>query len=514
MTGYRPLVARLADSARQYPHATAVVHGIRRVSYEQLWSKVLAVAGFLQSRGLRPGDRVAVVLENSTQYIAAYYGTLAAGGVAVALNPSARARELNCWIEHCGATWLFADGQNPDLDELVTPDLEERTVAVGARSGRVMSWSNCETCAPGTVYAADAGQPAAILYTSGTTGQPKGVTLSHGNLSANAASIIEYLGLTPDDRVLNVLPFFYSYGSSVLHTHLAVGGTLVLENSFAFPRRVIERMTAERVTGFPGVPSTFALLVQALAHGGADLRTLRYMTQAGGAMSPATTLRVRTLVPHVRLFVMYGLTEATARVTYLPPDRIDEKLGSVGIPVPGVAVEVRDEAGRTVEAGRSGDVWVRGPNVMLGYYADATATAAVKRSDGWLNTGDQGRLDQDGYLFLEGRRSDFIKSGAHRISPLDIEDVIATLPDVAQVAVIGTPDELLGEVVKAIIALRPGARLDAMSVRHHCSQHLPRYKVPRTVEFAAALPTTASGKIMRHRLREGHSEHVHEHRFA
>jgi acyl-CoA synthetase (AMP-forming)/AMP-acid ligase II len=216
-------------------------------------------------------------------------------------------------------------------------------------------------------------------------------------------------------------------------------------------------------------------------------------------MPPATIARLRDALPDVRLFVMYGQTEATARLTYLPPAKLADKLGSVGIPIPGVELEVRDDEDRRVEPGVVGEVCVRGPNVMQGYYRDEDATRHVLRN-GWLHTGDLGHLDREGYLFLQGRRSDMIKSGAHRISPLDIEDVIASLPEVAEVAVVGVPDDVLGEAIKAVITLKPGAVLDAMRVQRHCSEHLPRYKVPRTVHFVSSLPRTSSGKIMRYQL--------------
>ena len=355
---------------------------------------------------------------------------------------------------------------------------------------------NSSPAAPIDARADDA---AAILYTSGTTGRPKGVTLTHGNLSDNAASIIEYLGLEATDRVLNLLPFFYSYGSSVLHTHLAVGATVVIENQLVYPQRVLARMADERITGFPGVPSTFALLLQAGDFSKFNLASLRYLTQAGGAMPTTTVRRLSEALPQAKLFVMYGQTEATARLTYLPPERLSDKLGSVGIPIPGVEMIVTDDDDGAVGPGVPGEVCVRGGNVMKGYFRDEEATRAVLRN-GWLHTGDLGHLDADGYLYLQGRRSDIIKSGAHRISPLDIEDVIVALPEVAEAAVVGVPDEVLGEAIKAVITLKPGATLDAMRVQRHCSEQLPRYKVPRTIEFATSLPRTSSGKIMRYQL--------------
>jgi long-chain acyl-CoA synthetase len=499
MRSYVPLAHRLQTSAAQYPDAEALVYGARRVTYAALWRQVCAVAGYLRGVGLTEGDRVAVVLENSTEYIAAYYGTLAAGGVAVGMNASARARELSSWLTHCEARILFVDARHPDLQQLVDTDFPALTIVIVDPSGQRGEWTSVLSSSPAAPADSRADDPAAILYTSGTTGRPKGVTLTHGNLSNNAASIIEYLGLKPSDRVLNLLPFFYSYGSSVLHTHLAVGATVVVENQLVYPQRVLMRMADERITGFPGVPSTFALLLQAGDFSKFNLTSLRYLTQAGGAMPTPTVRRLCEALPQAKLFVMYGQTEATARLTYLPPERLSDKLGSVGIPIPGVEILVTDDNDGAVGPGVLGEVCVRGGNVMKGYFRDEEATRDVLRN-GWLHTGDLGHLDADGYLYLQGRRSDIIKSGAHRISPLDIEDVIVALPEVAEAAVVGVPDEVLGEAIKAVITLKPGATLDAMKVQRHCSEQLPRYKVPRTIEFATSLPRTSSGKIMRYQL--------------
>jgi acyl-CoA synthetase (AMP-forming)/AMP-acid ligase II len=318
--------------------------------------------------------------------------------------------------------------------------------------------------------------------------------LSHANLAANVAGIVDYLGLRADDRIVSVLPFYYSYGSSVLHTHLAVGARIALEPNLVFPQLVVERLARERATGFSGVPSTYALLLDRVDLAAHDLSSLRYLTQAGGAMAPALTRRLSSALPQARLFVMYGQTEATARLTWLPPEQLEAKLGSVGRPLPGVTLAVRHEDGSDCAVDEVGEVCARGPNVMQGYWRNPEATAAVLQA-GWLRTGDLGRLDADGVLWLSGRRADMIKTGAHRVHPQDVEEAIAELPGVAEVAVVGVDDELLGQVIKACI-VRAGA-LDDNQVRAHCRARLAPYKVPKIVVFVDALPKTASGKIRR-----------------
>jgi acyl-CoA synthetase (AMP-forming)/AMP-acid ligase II len=514
MSDFVPLVRRLHASVLRAPHAQAIVHGGRRVSYADLWAETGAVAGLLLRGGLRRGDRVALVLENSTDYVSAYYGVLAAGGVAVALNTAARERELSAWLAHCGATWIFLDERHPDAVRLLkTLGREVHVVMRGMPAENVTAWPDPTPLESDLAADPNANDLAAIVYTSGTTGRPKGVALTQGNFSANTDSILDYLQLRQTDRVLNVLPFFYSYGGSVLHTHLAAGAALILENSFAYPQRILERMAAERVTGFPGVSSTFALLLQSTDVRKVDISSLRYLTQAGGPMPVSQIRRIRALIPNVELFVMYGQTEATARLTYLPPGHLEEKLGSAGIPIRGVELDVRGDTGESLTHGEPGEVWVRGANVMAGYYRDPAATAAVL-CGGWLKTGDSGYVDAEGFLYIQGRRSDMIKSGAHRISPLDVEDVIAALPEVAEVAVVGLPDDVLGETIKAVIALRPGASLDALAVQRHCSEQLPRYKVPKFVEFTDRLPRTTSGKVMRYRLAAGGPDYDNKVRTA
>ena len=311
--------------------------------------------------------------------------------------------------------------------------------------------------------------------------------------------------------MLGVLPFYYAYGASVLHTHLLSGACVVIAPNLLFPHLLMETVARERITGLSGVPSTFALLLDRLGTdghapaerglGGYDLSSLRYLTQAGGAMPWALAQRLRAALPGKELFVMYGQTEATSRLTWLPPARLDEKAGSAGIPLDGVELRIAGEDGSAAPPGVEGEVQVRGPNVMLGYWEAPEATAAVLR-DGWLRTGDIGRLDADGFLYLAGRRSDMIKTGAHRVHPNDIEEVLAEIPGVAESAVVGVDDATLGQAVKAFVVLEPPPRDDALArlalaIKAHCRARLAPYKIPRHIEFVDALPRTASGKVRR-----------------
>jgi acyl-CoA synthetase (AMP-forming)/AMP-acid ligase II len=499
------LIENLERSAAAFGDRCAIAGAGATLSFAELRSQARALARHLCRGGLARGDRVALLVENSAEFVIAYYGALYAGGVIVALNAASKARDFAGWIEHAEATWLLARDTDETARLVSEGGAPRRRILLGpGGSGQgVYDISLDEILA--TPPADELPRPpaprelAAIVFTSGTTGRPKGVALSHGNLASNTSAIVEYLRLDNTDSVLCVLPFYYSYGASVLHSHLAAGARIVLEDNLVYPHRVVERLVAEHCTGFAGVPSTYSLLLSRVDLAGYDLSSLRYATQAGGPMPVPVTRRLQAALPRTRIFVMYGQTEATARLTYLPPERLTEKLGSVGIPIPGVEIEVRRADGNRAEANESGEIWVRGPNVMSGYWRDPQATAAVL-ADGWLRTGDEGRMDADGFLYIEGRRSDIIKTGAHRVHPADIECVAADCPGVAEAAAVGVDDDILGQVIKLFVVATPGATIDAMAIKARMRAELPNYKVPKFLEIVPALPKTATGKLRRHEL--------------
>jgi acyl-CoA synthetase (AMP-forming)/AMP-acid ligase II len=457
------------------------------------------------------GARIALLLRNSPQYVAVYYGALAAELVAVPLNVQERAPVLAKQIADSGARLLIGDPAHPEWDRLIRA-LPRSSIDVlelgldddGSASFRTLAAAFATQPRErrgndGPRAASDGSALATIIYTSGTTGSPKGVMLSHENLRANAQAIVASLGLTALDHSLCVLPFHFSYGNSVLHSHLHCGARLTLEDNFAFPHVVLERLQTTRASGFAGVPSTFALLLGRHRLAGFDLGALRYMTQAGGPMPRPLIEKLRDELPGIRVYLMYGQTEATARLTCLPPEDIDRKPGSVGVPIADVDVEIRDAGGNPAPPGAPGEIWARGPNVMLGYWNDPAATAEVL-SGGWLRTRDLGYMDEEGYLFIVGRASDMIKIGAFRVSPQEIEEVLMGLDGVADAAVAGIPDDVLGQAIKAVVVPQRGTQLTAMAVKAHCRENLAAYKVPKVVEFATGLPRTSSGKVQRFKL--------------
>lgn len=500
------LVNRFRESAAKHPDSVAIADSSHRASYRELSDVTAKVSQFLLSSGLQKGDRVAMVVANSAEYAAIFYGIWSAGGVTVALNTQAKARDIINWMTHSDAKWLFMDQRHPERKAVLEAGGEFTQVDVsredaGATDYNSVDWQQIIDMEPtDREIVLSHSDLASIIYTSGTTGHPKGVTLSHGNLDANIESILAYLHLMATDSILNVLPFYYSYGNSILHTHLAIGASIVLENSLLYPHRVMEKMAEEKVSGFSGVPSTFALLLSRVNIDDYDLSNLRYITQAGGAMAPALADRLSNALPHTELFIMYGQTEASARLTYLPPNMLEQKRGSIGVAIPNTTIEVRNKAGDVMAPGMTGEICAHGENIMQGYWKDKEKTDEVLK-DGWLYTGDLAHADADGYLYIDGRSSDMIKSGANRISPKEIEEVIQELEEVQEVAVTGCPDELLGETIKAHVVPKQGSELDQRVILRHCRSNLAIYKIPKSIEFIEELPKTASGKIKKFLLK-------------
>ena len=512
------LHTHLSQRASCTPDKIFIIQGERRVSYGELEVMVSRFASFLLCTGMEKGDRIGILSKNSPEYIAVFLGIQRAGGVAVDINYQNSLHEIKTIVNHCSIKTVIAEssyvgelgeslGVMPSLQSLI--GIERR--ARGFKFVRRKIPSHIHYAVLGDILASEPVMKtapalteddlAALVYTSGTTGRPKGVMLTHGNILANARSIIDYLRLTENDRIMVVLPFCYCYGKSLFTTHLLAGGSLILENSFMYPQTVFSKMRAEEATGFAGVPSTFALMLERSNFRDFSFPTLRYVTQAGGAMPPRHARELVGLLPGTQVYLMYGQTEATARLTYLEPGELLKRPGSIGKPVPNVEVMVVTEQGRAAAAGQEGELIARGKNIMAGYWEDPEETKKVLK-DGWLHTGDLGSMDKDGYLTITGRRSDMIKHGAHRVSPKEIEEVIHEMDPVHEAGVVGVHDAILGETIRAVVVLKQGAVLDAQAIQRHCQTKLASFKIPQEVLFVDALPRTTSGKVMRSALKD------------
>ncbi len=452
-------------------------------------------------------DRVIIALENGAEMVAAYLGAMKAGGVAVPLPAGPRSDRLPAAIADCSPRVVVVD--------------EPTARTIGPRGGftgvpRVLAVAASDLPDPfaefTTACAACSDTPvehhgsdsdlAAIIYTSGSTGEPRGVMLSHRNFMANARSIVGYLGLTAADRVMCVLPFSYVYGLSLLHTHLTVGGSVVIENRAAFPNVVLDAMAEHQVTGFAGVPSTFALMLHRSNLDATRLPSLRYVTQAGGGMAPAKIAEWQARGPRADFYVMYGATEAAARLTYLSPVDLERKAGSIGRPIPDVEVRVVTEDGRVAKPGEVGELVARGPNIAGGYWNRPEETAERFGHEGY-RTGDLGYADDDGFLFLVGRQHDMIKVGANRVGAREIEDVLHEHPAVLEAAVVAAPHDLLGEAPVAVVSLKAAIANTEATLRAFCASRLAGFKVPVSVVVLADLPKLpGTGKVNRRALRE------------
>lgn len=511
----------LERSARVFPEKLAATYLERSVTYRELYGSSLKMRQYLESRGFSRGGRAAILVENSPEYLTAFFAVTGAGLVVVPVDTSLNPEKINFILNDCGAECLIIQSKyerhlekilagNTTLKELISDRgfrgysgrLSHRTMAEILQDTKLSaevddSWQGKVRYLEYNLAKESSEAPAelaAIFYTSGSTGQPKGVMLSHRNLISNTIATVEYLKLTPEDSVIVILPFYYIYGNSLLLTHILCGGRLVIDNRFLYPEVVLDTMEQERVTGFSGVPSNFMILLNNSTFATRKLEALRYFTQAGGAMAPEVVRRLMATFPHKEIYIMYGQTEAAPRVSYCPPDRLKDKVGSIGIPVPGVQIRIVNDDGVEVPTGEEGEIAVFGDNVMLGYWNQPEEQSQVLRN-GWLHTGDLARKDEEGYFYIVGRKKEIIKAGGNRVSAKEVEECILENEKIAEATVFGVKDDILGEAIKAVIVLKEGATADKKEIQVYCRAKLADYKIPKYVDFVEALPKYKSGKV-------------------
>jgi long-chain acyl-CoA synthetase len=480
----------LANAA---PDSVAVVEAGERHTYAHLCSAAGRLAAELAVLDLPPGSRVGVLGPNSFFWMAAYLAVMKLNHVAVPLSDKLTPDDVrrNAGIAGCAA--VFVDQRVLRRFSAAFGDSLAVLTDEALRPGREPYWPDTGPVDP------DA--DVVFMFTSGTTAQPKAVRLTHGNIQANTDSIITYLGLRGDDRVLVILPFFYCYGASLLHTHLRRGGRVVLCDSFVFPETALDLLDREGCTVLAGVPSSFQLLLRASTFGKRALPSLRLIQQAGGKLPPVLIEELLAAKPAAKLFVMYGQTEATARLSYLPPDKLRDKPGSVGNGIPGVELQVLNESGKPVRPGERGEIYATGANISPGYFGDPEGSV-TKFTPYGLRTGDLAVTDDDGDIFIVDRRDDFIKSWGHRVSSQEVEAAALRMEQLVSAAVIGVPDDKAGEAVMLFVAARPGTEVTPDEVLAVCRQHLPKHMAPSSVLVLDALPLNANGKIAKPRLRE------------
>ncbi|HEC03353.1 MAG TPA: AMP-dependent synthetase [Phycisphaerales bacterium] len=507
----------LCRSARRLPDKVALVCGRERWTYKALDQHTDHLAATLLDEGVRRQDRVVVLLDNSAETVISLYGILKAGGVFIILAGSLKGAKLRYILENSGAKVLITHVSKAKVvkDALGDDPGDRKVIWVGAPTripqdfaGVSRSWDEIFSSFSAET-AATTGKPqlprcvdvdlATLIYTSGSTGEPKGVMSTHHNMISAARSIVQYIGNSEDDIILDVLPLSFDYGLYQVIMAFMFGGTIVLEKSFLYLHTVLERIAQEKVTGFPIVPTIVAMLLKLQDLTQYDFSSLRYMTNTGAALPVEHIRRLRSMFPEVTMISMFGLTECK-RVSYLPPEELDRIPSSVGKAMPNCEVFVVDADGNEVPPGETGELVIRGSNVMQGYWKDPEITARTYRDGQYpsgrlLYSGDYFRKDEQGYLYFLGRKDDMIKSKGERISAKEVENNICGMQGVTEVAVLGLPDEIFGQAIKAYIVPGRDVQLGEKDVLKYCSANMESFMVPKHVEFMESLPKTPNGKI-------------------
>lgn len=507
MTANANLYMRVAAHAARRPQHPAVRDERGTLTYGDLDRQAGAFAAWLADTGVAPGGHVALHLANSRELVLAYYGAVRAGAVPVPLHPGLAGADLAHVLAHADIRVLVTagdHGQPPPLPPAAAvPLLRYRVWAgAGATPSGWLSWPavlDSVSPPPDPVYATER-QPAAIHYTSGTTGKPKGVVYSHFGLVRSAALKAELYGLGADGVVYSGPPLAHAAGTnSAMHPAITMaGGTLVLRR--AWDTVEAARLLAdERVTFAWMVPTMYLWLLDLPEFGRLDLSALRGLLYAAMPMPRPAVRRLRELLPHVTLFHSYGSTENGPMGTCLVGDDVEQRQGSVGRAYAPIRVRVVRDDGSPAAPGEVGEIDVSGPGVMIGYYKDPEATARTLRGE-WQRTGDMGYLDADGFLYLVGRHTEVINRGGVKLAPAEIEEVLLSHPAVQEAAAVGVADPYLGQQVLAVVVLRPGRTAGAEEIRAHCSRHLSGHKVPAAVTFCESLPRNSLGKVQKHLL--------------
>ena len=501
----------LLQSAREFPDKIALVCMKQRISYGELDARSNALANTLISSGVTRGDRVMIFADNTVETVVSFWAVLKANAVVSIVNPLTKSDKLGYLLQDCRPAALITDGHihfvfgEPARNcshlrcVIVSGNIDDEKLATLPHARR---WDDALALGDRTVPPARTCidiDLAAIIYTSGSTGDPKGVMLTHRNMLTASTSIASYLELQEDEVILNVLPLAFDYGLYQMLMAFRTGARLVLERSFTFPAQILNLMVDEGVTGFPGVPTIFSILAELKSLKDYDLSKIRYVTNTAAALPAKHILMLRDIFPAARIYSMYGLTECK-RCTYLPPEDIDRKPASVGIAIPNTEMWIVDEEGNKVGPGVVGQLVIRGATVMKGYWEKPEATAKKLKpgtlpGEQVLYTGDYCKIDEEGYLYFVGRMDDIIKSRGEKVAPKEVENTIMNIPGVKEAAVIGVPDDILGQAVKAFIVLEEGVTMSEKQLQKECQSRLENFMVPKYIVEVASLPRTDTGKI-------------------
>jgi len=504
----------LRTSAKRNPAKEALVHGSKRLSYQDVARQTAGLAHGLRRAGLQRGERVAIYLEASVAQVLSIFSVSEAGGALVPINALLHPEQVAYIARDCEIRGLVTTPAKLRQLVEVLPQIPSLRFIILTGEGEFpevslpcLQFEELTQLPPfqnSNERAIDK-DLAAILYTSGSTGKPKGVMLSHANVVAGSLIVSTYLEIKENERILAVLPFSFDAGLNQLMTAFQQGAAIVLIN-FVFAREIVQTLLKERITGLAGVPTVWSLLAQPNSTlQKQPLPDLRYITNTGGAMPQTVLSLLRQALPTTKIFLMYGLTEAF-RSTYLAPEELDRRPTSMGKAIPNSEILVLNEQGQLCKPGEVGELVHRGPTVSMGYWGRTEDTNRALRANPLLPpqlgdcervcySGDLVKMDEDGFLYFVGRRDAMIKSSGFRISPSEVEEILFQTKSIQLAAVIGIPDEMLGQTIKAFVVPRNGATRDAEALIAFCAEKLPRYMVPKTIEFLDEMPKTSSGKV-------------------
>ncbi len=502
----RLLHESLFQSAKLYPGKAAIIAEGNATSYAEFEEMVRNLAGHLQERGVKRGDRCVVFMDNTLACAVSIYAILAIGAVFVIVNPQTKQDKLAYILEDCSASALISDVH---LHRVFSPPIgKAASLKCVLVSGDISRHKDLNATSFDTASRKPAGalRPAgiqkdlsALIYTSGSTGDPKGVMHTHLSMTFVLGSLIEYLRLSAEDRLLLVLPLAFDYGLYQLLMSVQLGATLVMERSFTYPAIIFQRIREHEVTVFPGVPTIFSLLISMHRRESFAFPGITRVTNTAAALPAEQIPVLKRIFPQALIYKMYGLTECK-RACYLEPELVDVKPASVGKAIPGTEVFILNEQGERTKPGETGMLYVRGTHIMLGYWNAPEHTRKALRDsvlpgEKLLCTGDWFKMDEDGDLYFQGRSDDIIKTRGEKVSPVEVENVVASVAGVREVAVIGVEDEILGEAIKCFVAPEPGMKLTVKDVRKACVEKLENFMVPKYFEFVDSLPKTDTGKI-------------------
>ncbi len=509
----------LKQTAKQAASKPFIICGSKCFTFQEIDNASTALAFQLLDLGIQPQDKIAVLLDNSAETVIALYAISKAGGTFVIINSTVKAGKLNYILKNSDAKLLITHLSKGRIVLEASESFSEKPAIIWITPGgnipaalatdRTYNWNELITplkSAPAeTLPRVNEKDLAALIYTSGSTGQPKGVMQPHNKMIGVAKSIIQYLENDSEDVILNVLSLSFGYGLYQVLMAAIFGGTVVLEKGFVYLHDTLKKISEHNVTALPVVPTVLAMMLKLQNIEEYDFSTLKYITNAGAALPIHYTRQLRKMLPHVKIYPMYGLTECV-RTCYLKPECIDERPDSVGFEIPNCSVFVADENGNEAKPDEVGELVVTGANVMDGYYKDPELTAKVFRpgpapGQTHLYTGDFFRRDKDGFLYFVSRKGDMIKTRGERVSPLEVENILLQVEGISETAVIGVPDEVFGEVVKAFIVTEPDSTISEQQILKECVKTMENYMVPKYIEIIESLPKTPNGKIDKKQLK-------------